>query len=256
MMENLLALCRSKHRKRPGILTVNSVPTFAIKWLVHHLADFSDKFPDINVRLDASLDTRNFQRHGIHVNIRLGIGEYPGLHVVRVFSEKVSPLCSPKLLDDPKPLRKLEDLEGHRILHIDWCSCTSQSSDWRMWVKAAGMENINVNRRPRFTVENMATEAAINAEGIALVSHAADIEDLRAGRLVGPFDVSVQGDLTYLDTLQFFRTRTTCGEMLAIEEFDAIDKEIKELIETSVVEAKAATMPDLSTLTTDVYLSY
>jgi LysR family glycine cleavage system transcriptional activator len=101
------------------------------------------------------------------------------------------------LLDGPKPLRKLEDLEGHRLLHVDWGSLTSQSPDWRMWVKAAGMENIEVDRGPRFTVENMAIEAAINAEGVALVSHAAVIEDLRAGRLVRPFDVSVQSDLAY-----------------------------------------------------------
>jgi len=57
-----------------------------------------------------------------------------------------------------------------------------------MWAKAAGIEDIDVKRGPRFTVESMAIEAAINADGVALVSHSAVVEDLKAGRLVRPFN--------------------------------------------------------------------
>jgi LysR family glycine cleavage system transcriptional activator len=180
-----------------GLLTVSSVPTFAIKWLVHHLTEFSDKFPDIDVRLDASLETRDFQRDAIDVSIRLGMGDYPGLHVTRVFGEEVSPVCSPKFLNGPKPLRTPHDLRDHRLLHVDWGSLTLQSPDWHMWAQAAGVDDIGANRGPRFTVENMAIEAAINADGVALVSHSAVVEDIRAGRLVRPFDVAVQSDLAY-----------------------------------------------------------
>ncbi|MDF1606578.1 transcriptional regulator GcvA [Hoeflea sp. YIM 152468] len=188
---------RLAREEETGLLTVSSVPTFAIKWLLHQLTDFSDKYPDIDVRLDASLETRDFQRDGIDVSIRLGMGNYPGLQATRIFGEEVSPVCSPKLLSGAKPLRSSEDLRNHRLLHVDWGALTSQSPDWRMWTKAAGIEDIDVKRGPKFTVESMAIEAAINADGVALVSHSAVVEDLRAGRLVRPFNLTVQSDLAY-----------------------------------------------------------
>jgi LysR family glycine cleavage system transcriptional activator len=191
------AVDRLKLEGRSGILTVSTVPTFAIKWLVHHLTDFSEQYPDIDVRLDASLETRDFNRDGIDVSIRLGMGDYPGFHVSKVFDERVSPVCSPKLLEGSTPLAKLEDLKSHRLLHVDWGALTNQSPDWQMWALAAGLEDMSVNRGPRFTVENMAIEAAINADGVALVSHSAVVEDLKAGRLVRPFDLTVQSDLAY-----------------------------------------------------------
>ncbi|MFT6527155.1 MAG: pyruvate dehydrogenase E1 component alpha subunit [Celeribacter sp.] len=70
-----------------------------------------------------------------------------------------------------------------------------------------------------------------------------------------PLD-EVKDERRYLDALKFFRARTTGGNMLKIEDLDAIDADVKTLIDEAVVEAKAAPVPDLSTLTTDVYLSY
>ncbi len=191
------AVDRLKVEEKSGLLTVSTVPTFAIKWLVHHLTDFSDKYPDIDVRLDASLDMRDFTQDGIDVSIRLGIGDYPSLYVGKVFDEEVGPVCSPKLLEGPDALTCLEDLKQHRLLHVDWGSLTNQSPDWKMWAQAAGVDDLPVERGPRFTVENMAIEAAINGEGVALVSHSAVVEDLKARRLVRPFDLTVHSDFAY-----------------------------------------------------------
>lgn len=191
------AVERLARQDETGLLTVSSAPTFAIKWLVQHLTAFSAKYPDIDVRLDASLETRDFDRDGIDVSIRLGLGVYPGLHVTRIFGEEVSPVCSPALLDSEKPLNILENLREHRLLHVDWGKLAAQSPDWRMWAKAAGLEDLDVDRGPRFSVENMAIEAAINGKGVALVSHSAVAADLRAGRLVRPFDLAVKTDIAY-----------------------------------------------------------
>lgn len=191
------AVDRLAREDESGLLHVSSAPTFAVKWLVHHLTDFSEKHPNIDVRLDASLETRDFARDGIDVSIRLGLGDYPGFHVARIFGEEVSPVCSPRLLDGPNPLHSLEDLKKQRLLHVDWGKLTMQSPDWRMWIKAAGLEDVNVSQGPKFTVENMAIEAAINGVGVALVSHSAVVEDIKAGRLVRPFDLAIQSDIAY-----------------------------------------------------------
>lgn len=214
------AIDRLAREEETGLLTVSSVPTFATKWLVHHLADFSDLHPDIDVRIDASLETRDFVRDGIDVSIRLGLGDYPGLHVAKIFNEEVSPVCSPRLLDGDKPLRRFEDLKNHRLLHVDWGKLSTQSPGWSMWTKAAGVEGVEVDRGPRFSVENMAIEAAINAEGVALVSHSAVVADVRAGRLVRPFDFTVKSDIAYwlvcpLEHLRRAKVKAFCDWLLA-----------------------------------------
>jgi len=99
-----------KENKTSGILTVTSAPTFAAKWLLPRLSDFSALYPDINVRLDARLETVDFDREGVDVGVRLGNGKYPGMHVDPLFNETVVPVCHPKYLKAPHALRKPSDL--------------------------------------------------------------------------------------------------------------------------------------------------
>lgn len=191
------AVDRLAREEETGLLTVSSAPTFAAKWLLQRLPDFTDRYPDIDVRLDASLDTRDFVRDGIDIGIRLGLGDYPGLHVERVFGEEISLVCSPALLTGDNPLRVPQDLKNHRLLHVDWGDLAVPLPDWRMWITAAGVEGIDVEHGPRFTVETMAIEAAISGNGVALVSHHAIAQDLEAGRLVRPFDLVLQADFAF-----------------------------------------------------------
>jgi LysR family glycine cleavage system transcriptional activator len=191
------AIERLTQDEEKGFLTVSTAPTFAAKWLLQRLPDFSDKYPDLDVRLDASLVHREFDRDGIDISIRLGQGDYPGLHVARIFDEELSPVCSPKLLNDEKPLQSPEDLKNHRLLHVDWGHIRGALPDWRMWIKAVGVEGIDTDHGPHFTVESMAIEAAINGNGVALVSHHAIAEDLKAGRLIKPFNFALQSEYSY-----------------------------------------------------------
>jgi LysR family glycine cleavage system transcriptional activator len=191
------AIERLTQQQETGLLTVSTAPTFAAKWLLQRLPDFSDKYPDIDLRLDASLVPREFDRDGIDISIRLSQGDYPGLHVSRVFGEEFSPVCSPKLLTDAKPLQSPEDLKNHRLLHVDWGYLRTSMPDWRVWIEAAGIEDINLDHGPHFTIESLAIESAINGNGVAMVSHHAVAEDLKAGRLVRPFDLAIQADFSY-----------------------------------------------------------
>ncbi|KAE9627677.1 transcriptional regulator GcvA [Parasedimentitalea maritima] len=191
------AVDRLAQNEASGLLTVSCVPTFAVKWLLPRLPHFSSLYPDIDVRLDASLEIRDFDRDGIDVGIRLGMGDYPGLEVTRILGEEVSPACSPKILTGNCPLRTPDDLNHHRLIHVDWGKMTIQIPDWNMWTKAAGVEGVKVNHGPRFTIESMAIEAAINGDGIALISHSAIAEELKAGRLIRPFDLTLRTDMGY-----------------------------------------------------------
>lgn len=183
--------------KENGLLTVSTPPTFAAKWLLQRLPDFSEKYPDIDLRLDASLVPRDFDRDGIDVSIRLSLGDYPGLHVERVFDEEFSPVCSPSLMSGAHPPNRPEDLRHHRLLHVDWDHLKLLLPDWRMWFEAAGIADIDIEHGPLFNFESMAIESAINGDGVALVSHHAVAGDLKAGRLVKPFDLAIPARFSY-----------------------------------------------------------
>lgn len=58
------------------------------------------------------------------------------------------------------------------------------------------------------------------------------------------------------DCLKKLRAQVTSANVVSSAELDAIDKEVLNLIETAVKEAKAAPLPTAADLTTDVYVSY
>ncbi len=58
------------------------------------------------------------------------------------------------------------------------------------------------------------------------------------------------------DCLKLFRSRVTTAGLLEGTELDAIDKEMADEVSRAIKAARAAPEPDVSTLTTDVYVSY
>ena len=84
-------------------------------------------------------------------------------------------------------MRKPDDLRHHTLLHIQWKMETDAAPNWRMWLKAAGLHEVDPDRGPQFSMESMAIQAAMDSQGIALISTALVEEDIAAGRLVRPF---------------------------------------------------------------------
>lgn len=66
----------------------------------------------------------------------------------------------------------------------------------------------------------------------------------------------VTEERNFLDCLNFFRARVTSAGQLDKEALDQINRDIQQLIDKAVSEAKAAPPPGAGELTTDVYNSY
>lgn len=182
---------RMKARETAGLLTVSAAPSFAAKWLVHRLHRFQEQYPDINIRLDATLNIIDFDRDRVDIAIRFGLGKYPGMHVTHLMNEDIGPVCSPELMNGPKPLRKPEDLQHHTLIHVDWGAQEEVQPDWSMWLKAAGAENIDARKGPVFTTEVLAIEAALDSHGVALINQSIIQQDLDRGRLVRPYKLAL-----------------------------------------------------------------
>ncbi len=184
-------LARAARRMRGDgerqLLTVRVEPTLAATWLVSRLEGFRQARPGIDLRLDASLELPDFARDGVDMAIHYGDGAYPGLEAVRLFTDEVFPVCSPRLLDGPRPLAEPADLRHHTLLHLEWNPRYGAWPDWAMWLRAAGAGDVDAERGPRFTEQSMSLQAAEEGQGVALGSTALVADDIAAGRLVQPF---------------------------------------------------------------------
>jgi LysR family glycine cleavage system transcriptional activator len=174
-----------------GVLTVSTSDGFAGRWLVPRLHRFHRANRDIDVRLSTSGMLVDFIRDGIDIAIRFGAGGYKGVVSEFLAEEEVSPVCSPELLQGKHPLRLPRDLRHHRLIHDNF------RIDWPMWLRSAGLDGINPNSGVRFDSAAYAVEAAVQGEGVLLGRSALVSADLRAGRLVRPFDLALKSRWKY-----------------------------------------------------------
>jgi LysR family glycine cleavage system transcriptional activator len=177
-------------------LTLTAPPSFAAKWLVPRLGAFEQAHPQVDVWLSAAIELVDLSAGEVDVAIRYGAGRYPGLEVVRLFSETVIPVASPGLLAE-HPLESPRDLANHILLHDGSPDLDDSCPDWAMWLAARGLKGIDGARGPRFNQSSLVIEAAVNGRGVALAKRTLAQADLEAGRLVAPFQISTAVDFAY-----------------------------------------------------------
>lgn len=179
-------------REASGPLTVSTIASFATKWLVPHLSHFQAAHPEIDIRISTSNAMVDFRRDDVDCAIRYGHGSWPGVTAVRLMSEDIVPVCSPELLRRGPPLREPRDLARHTLLHV-----STLPDDWRLWLTAAGVDDVDPERGPVFDLSIMTLQAAIEGLGVALGRTLLVDADLNAGRLVAPFDMLTPADAAY-----------------------------------------------------------
>lgn len=178
-------------RDHAGVLTVSTLISFAAKWLVPRLGRFRLRHPEIDVRIAAGDHLVDFESEDVDIAIRYGRGQWSGLHVDRLFGEEIFAVCSPLLLEGPCPLRVPSDLRHHTLLH------DTMREDWQMWLGAAGLSDIDPSRGYSFSHSDMLLQAAIDGHGVALGRSVLVADDLAAGRLMKPFDLSLTAESAY-----------------------------------------------------------
>jgi LysR family glycine cleavage system transcriptional activator len=181
---------RLVQRQTSGVLTVSTSPDFAAKWLVHRLGQFAEANPDIDLRVSAAMHHVDFAREEVDLAVRHGDGNWAGLGVVRLCSEQLFPVCSPKLVSGRNRITIASDLLKFPLLRLDdW-------QTWSRWFEAAGV-NDPVAHGPVLNRASMLIDAAVDGQGIALARTALAAWDLINGRLVRPIDVSLRLRKTY-----------------------------------------------------------
>lgn len=173
-----------------GTLNLSLLPTFAVRWLVPRLADLQRSCLDIDLRLSTTYKLIDFAKENFDAAVRYGQGDWPGLQSTCLFHEELVPVCSPRLLDGPHPMREPGDLTQFTLLHSETCL-----ENWPTWLNAAGALNVDSDSGLHFDSCLLTLQAAEDGLGITAANREYVSRDLAAGRLVAPFSHTVEKEL-------------------------------------------------------------
>ncbi|QHE86566.1 LysR substrate-binding domain-containing protein [Hydrogenophaga sp. BPS33] len=156
-------------RPGPGLRQVAMTCTqgFASLWLIPRLARFAADHPQVDVRISATMDIMDLERHRLDVAVRFvpssaGRGK-------ALFEETVLPLCAPALLrDKAAPLRQPADLARHTLLTVERPAGHVITSDWAPWFQVMGLQEMRMKNAVQFTQYADAVTAAVAGQGVVI----------------------------------------------------------------------------------------
>lgn len=171
---DLIAEATTVLRPEPDHLTISVTPSFAVRWLIPRLPDFTAAHPDIDLRIVASDRTANFQTDGIDLAVRQGQPPFgPGFVAELLLDEEIVAVASPAALARSRggslTLPLLHD--GHDL--------------WPQFLPLIPPEAMRLPvQNIRFNQTALAIEAAAAGQGLALAPHVFVAGDLASGKLV------------------------------------------------------------------------
>jgi LysR family glycine cleavage system transcriptional activator len=180
IQETLLLLEQAKSWQT---LTVSTVATFAASWLVPRLGRFNQRYPHIEVRVEATSAIADMRRDRVDVALRHGLGVYPNLHVTHLMAPVLVPVASPALVPANAVLTQPQDCLEYPLLH------DADRADWPLWLSAHGVGNdLRAERGSALEDDFLLIRAAEAGQGLALVPVEYAKEEIAAGRLVQVLD--------------------------------------------------------------------
>lgn len=178
-------------------ITVAASVAFSYYWLMPRLERFSERYPEIDLRVLATDHKVDLTSEDADVAVLYGEGGWEGVEARPLFAERIYPVCSPAYLRDHSELRRPTDLLDKTLLHLDGGGNIWGAVDWRVWLARQGVTGQAVRRGIRFNSYPMVMQAAETGQGIALGWSYITDEMLENGRLVCPFDFPLETNCRY-----------------------------------------------------------
>lgn len=189
LLEQAFEPTRTARKSSQRKVVITSVPSLAHTWLFRRLGDFRTAHPDVDVELRVSEVLNDYKKEGIDAGVRLGAGGWPGLNAAKLFDEALTPVCTPEFAERHN-IREAGDLARVTLLRNAW-------TPWARWFRAAGLDWPEPTTGPSFDDGTLLLRSALDGQGVALGRHWLAVDELRAGKLAAPFDLSVRDDFAY-----------------------------------------------------------
>lgn len=158
-------------------MTISVTPTFASKWLIPRLNNFTQYYPDINLEILATDRLSHFQNDHIDLAVRYGQPPFgAGLVTILLFNDPFVAVASPHINVD------INQLESNTLLHDANNLWPMFLDKFRPETRPLVLKNIHFNQTA------LAIDAAISGQGIALAQHSFIKNELEEGILVQVFE--------------------------------------------------------------------
>jgi LysR family glycine cleavage system transcriptional activator len=194
------ALASLKMSGDTRVLVISTPPGVTSKWLAPRLYRFSIAYPEIDVRVSSSMNNANFTTDGVDAAIRnlpVDAAHDQALEVEKLLDQSLIPVCSPAFVEKHGPFTSPDMLRGVPLIHDDSFSSRAVMPNWADWFAAVGVKDADVSRGLRFNSADHALDATVEGAGVLLAHDVLAYDDLRTGRLIMPFDLTLPSGRCY-----------------------------------------------------------
>jgi LysR family glycine cleavage system transcriptional activator len=172
-------------------VTISTLPSFGINWLIPRLALFRTKRPSVNVHLKYFIMGDAPPNDVADLRVRYGDGHWLGYECTKLLQTSLIVVCNPDYLKGSKLVRNPEDLMKFVLIHDE------SLNYWKTWFSEMNVENGYLGAELIFQDQHMVIAAALAGQGIALCRSALVESDLLEGRLIKLFDHTIDEENSY-----------------------------------------------------------
>ena len=157
------------------ILRITTTHSFALKWLVPRIGDFTRQFPDIDIRIDSNDKVVALDDDSVDAAIRYGLADVtdPAL----VFSERLVAVYSPALLAPGQDALTLSDLLRFPLIYAD------TTETWMQLLRENRVLKGDYRFLRGYSNAAVRAQAALAGQGISIVSYTVAYQDILNGSL-------------------------------------------------------------------------
>lgn len=186
MMEEAINYIRDPNQRQK--LNILVPPTLATRWLAGRLADFRQRYPELELSIyDHSSDQVQFD-----CEIRFGRTAKPKHFSELLFLEQHIPVCLPSMVERAGQLEQ----ESSNLLHI--LHEGKKLPVWEDWLRAAGLDDrISAQRGMAFSTLDQAISALKTGAGFAVIEKRMIRKELENNALVQFNDTEISGPYGY-----------------------------------------------------------
>lgn len=176
-------------------LSLTSTTSFISNWLIPRLRNLQLACPDIDLTLQSSDQILDLRKNEIDIAIRYSLKIDESLNYRFLYSDQYVLVSSPTL-----SLTSLYSLKDLPLIHVDGHIVPSVTPFWEVWRDSWGPKDLVINTGIHFSEETHAIQAAINGQGVAIVSQLMAKSTLEKGLLYEPFNFRLPGGVFYFVT--------------------------------------------------------
>jgi len=173
------------------ILVVRAYTNFFVRWLIPRLPAFQKLHPGIEIRISAGRNDIDFESDDADIAVRHGLGKWPDVHSELLFNDEHIPICSPEVA------RALDPQRPEDLLQATLYNSYQRRDEWPRWFEVATGRKLEPVKTMYLEDQAVAYQCLLSGMGVGLAQRQYVTDDVRAGKLVVPFDIALHNPEGY-----------------------------------------------------------